>query len=82
VRANADNASTYIKAVPDSLASDPGLAYERFVWRMRKDRYEDAATLIVETSSSAEALGRPEEWADRRALRARRLLRDGDPPMG
>ncbi len=79
LRDDAPGVDGKLKAVPAALASDPGLAYERFVWRMRKDRYEDAATLIVATSDSAETLGRPEEWADRRALLARRLLRDGDP---
>ena len=70
-----------LKAVPAALSDNPGLAYERFIWRMRKDRYEEAATLIVDSSSSAETLGRPEDWAERRALLARRLLRDGDPRM-
>jgi soluble lytic murein transglycosylase len=70
-----------LKAVPAALAANPGLAYERFIWRMRKDRYEEAATLIVDSSGSAETLGRPEDWAERRALLARRLLRDGDPRM-
>ena len=70
-----------LKAVPAALAANPGLAYERFIWRMRKDRYEEAATLIVDSSTSAETLGRPEDWAERRALLARRLLRDGDPRM-
>ena len=70
-----------LKAVPAALSNNPGLAYERFIWRMRKDRYEEAATLIVDSSSSAGTLGRPEDWAERRALLARRLLRDGDPRM-
>jgi soluble lytic murein transglycosylase len=70
-----------LKAVPSVLSGNPGLAYERFIWRMRKDRYEEAATLIVDSSSSAETLGRPEDWAERRALLARRQLRDGDPRM-
>ena len=70
-----------LKAGPAALSNNPGLAYERFIWRMRKDRYEEAAPLIVDSSSSAETLGRPEDWAERRALLARRLLRDGDPRM-
>ena len=37
--------------------TDPGLAYERFIWRMRKDRYEDAAALIVEAATA------PKRWA-------------------
>ncbi len=75
------NAPALVDAVPKSLAADPGLAYERFVWRMRKDRYDDAAALILATSDSAAHLGRPELWADRRALLARRLMRTGQPEL-
>ncbi len=78
LRAEAPGVDGKLAVVPSKHAADPGLAYERFIWRMRKDRYADAATLIIDASSSAEALGRPEEWAERRALLARRLLRDGD----
>ena len=78
LRADAPNASGLIDTVPHALLGDPGLAYERFLWRMRRDKYADAAALIVDTSASAETLGRPEDWAERRALLARRLARDGD----
>ncbi len=81
LRADAPGVDAKLNAVPATLAANPGLAYERFIWRMRKDRYEDAAALIVGVSDSAETLGRPEAWAPRRALLARRLLRDGDPRM-
>ena len=81
LREESPGVDTKLKAVPAALSNNPGLAYERFIWRMRKDRYEEAATLIVDSSSSAETLGRPEDWAERRALLARRLLRDGDPRM-
>ncbi len=81
LRADAPGVDALVQAVPPRFAKNPGLLYERFLWRMRKDRYAEAATLIVEASGSAEALGRPEDWADRRALLARRMLRDGDPRM-
>ncbi|MCA3443643.1 MAG: lytic transglycosylase domain-containing protein [Rhodobacter sp.] len=81
LRQDAPGVDRTLKAVPAALSDHPGLVYERFIWRMRKERYEDAATLIVASSSSAETLGRPEDWAERRALLARRLLRDGDPRM-
>ena len=81
LREDSPGVDAKLKAVPAALSNNPGLAYERFIWRMRKDRYEEAATLIVDSSSSAETLGRPEDWAERRALLARRLLRDGDPRM-
>ncbi len=73
------NASALVDAVPAALAADPGLAYERFIWRMRKDRYDDAASLISTNSDSAAHLGRPELWAERRALLSRRLMRTGEP---
>lgn len=66
-----------IAAVPKALADHPGLAFERFQWRMKKDLYPDALELILERSDSAEALGRPEAWADRRAVLARWLMRQG-----
>lgn len=66
-----------IDAVPKSQAGDPGLAHDRFIWRMKKDLYDEAAELIVERSTSADALGRPESWAPRRALLARYLMRNG-----
>jgi soluble lytic murein transglycosylase len=77
LRANADNASTYIKAVPVSLASDPGLAYDRFVWRMRRDLYPEATVLILQRSGSADSLGDPTAWTDRRLTLSRYLMRSG-----
>ncbi len=61
------------------MQADAGLAYERFLFRMRKDNYADAATLIMERSVSAAALGVPEAWAERRILLARYLMRTGSP---
>lgn len=69
---------TLIEAVPEGLKSDPGLAYERFIWRARKGRYEDARDLLVEQSTSKVTLGQPENWARRRRDIARREMRDGN----
>ncbi len=77
LRRRADGVDAAIKAVPASLQSDPGLAYERFVWRMRKNRYDGAADIIRAQSGSAATLGRPELWGDRRRLLVRRMLRLG-----
>lgn len=73
-----EGVTALIEAVPAGLQGDPGLAYDRFTWRMRRDRYADAAALILERSDSTAHLGRPEAWADRRALLARRMMRDGE----
>lgn len=68
----------FINAVPDRAQSDPGLAWERFAWRMRKSRYEEAALYLDGLDHSPASLGRPEIWAERRALLARREMRLGD----
>ncbi len=66
-----------IAAVPNALAGDPGLAEDRFQWRMNKGLYDGAAELILAQSTSAEALGQPEVWAPRRASLARELMERG-----
>ncbi len=65
-----------IAAVPESLVGDPGLAYERFLWRARKGR-SDAADIILARSISTEALGDPQAWSSRRRALARSLMREG-----
>lgn len=68
-----------IDAVPKARAGDPGLAFDRFIWRMKRDMYDDALPLILERSTNAEGLGRPEAWAERRAILTRWLMRQGRP---
>lgn len=77
LRADADGVNALIAAVPKERADDPGLAYERFVWRMKRDRYDEALPLILERSASAAGLGDPAAWAPRRAVLTRWLLRQG-----
>ncbi|HID68740.1 MAG TPA: lytic transglycosylase domain-containing protein [Roseibacterium sp.] len=67
-----------IEAVPEALQGDPGLAYERFIWRMREGYWDTAGELMAERSTSAERLGRPENWGRRRADLARDVMREGD----
>lgn len=81
LRADKAGASALIEAVPASLRDDPGLAYERFTWRMRRENYPDAAAFLIERSTSPAALGRPVVWAERRALVARWLMRNGQETM-
>ncbi|MFY0690594.1 MAG: lytic transglycosylase domain-containing protein [Paracoccaceae bacterium] len=68
---------TLIAAVPKSLKDDPGLAFERFLWRARKGRDAGALELLLERSASRDQLGNPEEWANRRRSISRQLMRDG-----
>lgn len=77
LQAQSKGVTGLIEAVPKDRAKDAGLAYDRFIWRMKKDLYDEAAELILERSTSAESLGRPEAWAERRAVLARYLMRNG-----
>ncbi len=77
LRQNLKGVDDLIGAIPESLSADPGLAYERFLWRLRKGRLEDAAALILERSESGEALGQPERWANGRRQIARAWMRAG-----
>lgn len=70
-----------VAAVPRALAEHPGLAHARFEWRARKGRTEGALEILMARSATAESLGRPEAWANRRALMARAALRDGNGAM-
>ncbi len=79
LQTGADGVTSLINAVPKARGGDAGLAYDRFIWRMKRDLYDDAATLIQERSDSVAGLGHPEAWAPRRALLARWLLRNGQP---
>ena len=78
LRADKDGVAALVAAVPAALKDDAGLAFERFLYRMRHNNYADAATLIIERSASAARLGEPSAWADKRASLARYLMRSGD----
>ncbi|MDP4033132.1 MAG: lytic transglycosylase domain-containing protein [Pseudorhodobacter sp.] len=81
LQAQVAGVTALIAAVPQTLAADPGLAYERFVWRMRNGLDAGAAELIEAHSKNAAGLGDPAAWAGRRAVLARSLLRAGQAPL-
>lgn len=66
-----------IDAVPAELKDDPGLAYERFVWRHRKG-LDDRAIELVLARSKAGTLGEAEPWAFRRRSLIRSQMRAGN----
>ena len=68
-----------IAAIPEEFQNAPGLAFDRFAWRVAKKRRADAVTVLLERSKSAATLGEPEKWARFRADLARRLMLAGDP---
>ena len=77
LQAEAKGVTALIDAVPEARAKDAGLAYDRFIWRMKRDLYDEALEMILQRSTSAEALGHPAAGAARRAVLARYLMRKG-----
>ena len=67
-----------IEAVPEPLASDPGLAYDRMAWAVSKRRRDQAADMIIAASENAGTLGQPDNWANWRRTLARQTMRAGD----
>jgi soluble lytic murein transglycosylase len=78
LRARVSGVDDLIDSVPGALSDDPGLAFERFIWRIRSGFWDTAGELMAERSTSVEALGRPVAWADRRADLARDVMREGE----
>ncbi|MBA83594.1 transglycosylase SLT domain-containing protein [Thalassobius sp. S69A] len=77
LRSQARNVDSLIEAVPAALRDDPGLAYERFQWRIRKGRTDGALDIILRRSQGANTLGQPLSWAGWRRYLVRDLMRDG-----
>lgn len=67
-----------IAAVPDRLKDDPGLAYERYLYRVSKSKWQEAEDYLLAASTSSDALGRPDFWMEKRPNLARQALEDGD----
>ncbi len=67
-----------VAAVPKSLADAPGLAFDRFVWRDRKELDDRAIDLMLARSTGPKSLGEPDKWAEGRRRLARLEMRKGD----
>lgn len=70
--------STY-EALPATLKFTGGVNHARFEWRIREGRVGDAKDLMLEASKSAETVGNPAAWGNRRRALARAEMRSGDP---
>ena len=73
--------NTKIDALPAVKADAPGLAHDRFEWRIRKGFRDEAKDLLLQRSTSAAALGQPQAWSNRRRAMARDEMRNGDPQI-
>jgi soluble lytic murein transglycosylase len=77
-RRDAEGLQSLIWSVPASLRDHPGLAYERYLYRVSKGRWDEAENYLFEKSASHDVLGRPDMWMERRANLARQALRRGE----
>ncbi|AXI48284.1 tail length tape measure protein [Sulfitobacter sp. SK012] len=75
------NAASLVDALPPKLRNTGGLSHALFEWRIRQNRAGDAKTLMLEKSTSVEALGKPSAWSNRRRALARGEMRSGDPAV-
>lgn len=78
LQAGREGVDTLILGLPAAVQQDAGLAIDRFRWRVRAKLGELARELMLERSTSAEALRNPAAWAGLRADYARADLRTGD----
>ena len=81
LRRNAKNTTQLLNSVPSGLMGSPGLAFERFLWRLSHGLGDSAVELLLERSESAKSLGKPEHWAEKRLAIARSRMRAGQPKL-
>lgn len=65
-----------INRIPKEYITDPGLAYDRILWRDHHGHDQSALELLLERSSSAKNLGKPIFWASKRYRLAHALMRE------
>ena len=78
VQARRSGVDALILALPQVQRDDAGLALDRFRWRVAAKQGDLARALMLERSTSVEALRDPAAWASRRKDYARAALRAGD----
>ena len=81
VQAKRPGMDALILALPQPQRDDAGLALDRFRWRVAAKQGDLARELMLERSTSAEALRDPAAWAGLRRDYARAALRAGDWPL-
>lgn len=67
-----------IDLVPDRLTADPGLHYDRFNWFADRGDWTQAIAILLDRSTSADALGTPWRWGSWRRILARWQMREGN----
>ena len=63
-----------IANVPKALRSDPGLIYERMVWRRRAGMTDGAAALLEQAENDIDVSAAPDSWWQERQILVRRYI--------
>jgi soluble lytic murein transglycosylase len=77
LQAQVGDVNALVAAVPNALGADPGLAYDRFVWRIKNRLGDEAKDLLLAQSRIPGGLGFPDRWASQRRSMAREEMRTG-----
>lgn len=73
----ANGVDSRVRRIPDYLQNDPGLSFDRIVWRLNNDNEAGALSLFFEIGTANANLANPEAWANRRLNLAHWLMRKG-----
>jgi soluble lytic murein transglycosylase len=73
-----DKAQTQFDAVPVDARQDLGYTFCRVRWHMRRERYVEAAKVMLAASPATMALQDTDEWWRQRRVLARKLLDAGE----
>ncbi|SFR98207.1 transglycosylase SLT domain-containing protein [Yoonia litorea] len=63
--------------VPEALRQTAGFAYDRYSWLAGRGEWSEAVAMLLERSTSAEAMGEPFRWSGWRRVLARWEMREG-----
>lgn len=63
-----------ISQIPKHLQANPGLIFDRFSYRQKKNLHEGAEQILLDISKDTNALGKPSFWLKGRSAYARRAL--------
>ena len=67
-----------INELPKKYENDPGLSFDRFIFRKEKLLHDSAQELLIEKSKTFDELGKPIEWAKQRAFYSRLAIKNRD----
>ncbi len=72
------NADRMLATLPASLASEPGITFDRVNWLRRSNRQAEARAIMAATNYPPGLIVEPEVWLKLRVQMAREAMREGD----